>query len=87
MTTIERHLKAVQAFNKQLIALDEDMDDASSSIEYQELKAERQMVLYKMRAAVDELSEVLGIAMDINAEHMTLQAFNSYTEKMAALCK
>ena len=85
MTIIERHLNAVKKLNRELNLIDEDMDEASSSIEYQELKAQRQLVLYKMRAAADELSEVLNIAMELNAEHMTLQAFNSYADKLTEL--
>ena len=71
MNTINGHIKTIAAYRNQLADIEKRLDNVRNNRVYDELVAERQIVLYDLSAAVAELNRAIGIEIEVNADVMS----------------
>lgn len=78
-STIDTAIKNINAIRKQIADIEKRLVNVRNIREYDQLTAEKQIAMYDMQTAVNELNRCLGIAIEINDEHLSNAADNIVT--------
>lgn len=80
MTTIDIQIKSISAINARIADINNRIDNVSNVDEYDELVAERQIELIKMRGAINAFQKIVEI--DANEDVMSESAHDLKMKKI-----
>ncbi len=82
MTTIDIQIKSISAINARIADINNRIDNVSNVDEYDELVAERQIELIKMRGAINAFQKIVEIEIDANEDVMSESAHDLKMKKI-----